>query len=105
VHIVRYTFVVGYVVIHPFVGPWPLFQFQNRVLVQSVGLLERGISPPVARPLHRHRATQTQNKHTQTSMHRVGFEPTTPVYERVTTIYALGHVATVINGRLYSAIK
>jgi hypothetical protein len=31
---------------------------------------------PVARPLPTHRKAQTQNKHTQTLMPRVGFEPT-----------------------------
>jgi hypothetical protein len=31
---------------------------------------------PVARPLPTHRTTQTQNKRTQTSMPRVGFEHT-----------------------------
>jgi hypothetical protein len=37
---------------------------------------------PVARPLPTPRKTQTQNKHIQTSMPRVGFEPTIPVFER-----------------------
>jgi hypothetical protein len=36
---------------------------------------------PVARPLLTHRTTQTQNKSTQTSMPRVGFQPTIPVFE------------------------
>jgi hypothetical protein len=35
----------------------------------------------VARQLPTHRTTQTQNKRTQTSMPRVGFEPMTPVFE------------------------
>jgi hypothetical protein len=37
---------------------------------------------PVARPLPIHRTTQTRNKRTETSMPRVGCEPTTPVFER-----------------------
>jgi hypothetical protein len=43
---------------------------------------------PVARPLPTHGTTQTQNKHTQTSMPGVGFEPTTPVFEREKTVDA-----------------
>jgi hypothetical protein len=33
-----------------------------------------------------HMTTQTQNKRTQTSMPRVGFEPTFPVFERAKTL-------------------
>jgi hypothetical protein len=43
----------------------------------------------VARPLPAHRITQTQNKRTQASMPRVGFEPTIPVLDRVETVHAL----------------
>jgi hypothetical protein len=35
----------------------------------------------VARPLPTHRTTQTQNKRTETSMPKVGFEPTIPAFE------------------------
>jgi hypothetical protein len=45
----------------------------------------------VARPLHTHRTTQTQNERTQTFMPRVGFEPMIPV-----TIHAFDRAATVI---------
>jgi hypothetical protein len=51
---------------------------------------------PVARPLPTHRTTQTQNKCTQTSMARVGFEPTIAVFERAKTVHALDFAATVI---------
>jgi hypothetical protein len=53
---------------------------------------------PVARPLPTHRTTQTQNKrtHTQTSMPRVGFEPTIPASEREKTVHDLDRSATVI---------
>jgi hypothetical protein len=51
---------------------------------------------PVTRPLPTHRTTQTQNKRIQTSMPQVGFEPTTPVFERAKTIHALDCAATVI---------
>jgi hypothetical protein len=78
-------------------GCWPLFQFLN--------LFTDNRTPwtgdqPVARPLPTHR-TQTQNKRTQTSMPRVGFEPMTPVFERAKMVHALDRAATV-NGSLYS---
>jgi hypothetical protein len=57
---------------------------------------------PVARPLPAYRATQTQNKHTQTSMLEVGFEPTIPVFERAKTFHALYRAATVIGCIRYS---
>jgi hypothetical protein len=76
------------IVLQPFVGPWPLFQFLD-LFTQSVGLIWRGISLLLGRYLHR--TTQTQNKRTQTSMPWVGFDPPIPVYER-----ALDRVATVI---------
>jgi hypothetical protein len=62
---------------------------------QSVGLLGRGISPSQGRYLHTEQH-KTQNKRTQTSMPRVGFEPTTPVFERAKTDHALDGAATVI---------
>jgi hypothetical protein len=40
--------------------------------------------------------TYTQNKRTQTSLLRVGFEPPTPLFERAKTVHALHRVATVI---------
>jgi hypothetical protein len=67
-------------------------QFLN--LKQSVGLPGQGISP--LQGLYR---TQTRNKHKQSSMPGVGFEPTTPVFERAKTIHALDSEATVIGGR------
>jgi hypothetical protein len=60
-------------------------------LRHSVGLLGRVINPSQGRYL-----TQTQNKHRQTSMPRVGFEPTIPAFERAKTVHALDHTATVI---------
>jgi hypothetical protein len=63
--------------LQPFVGHWPLFIF-SFVILHTVGRTPWTVDQPVARPLPTHRTTQTQNKHTQTSMPRVGFEPTTP---------------------------
>jgi hypothetical protein len=45
-------------------------------------------------------ATDTQNKHTQTSMVRVGFESTTPEFEWTKTVHALGRVSASSAGRL-----
>jgi hypothetical protein len=50
--------------LQPFVGPWPLFHYLD-LFTQSIGLLERGISP-LLRPLPTHITGQTQNKCTQT---------------------------------------
>jgi hypothetical protein len=57
-------------------GPWPLFQFLNPY---KLGRTPRTEDQPIARPLPVHRTAQTQYKRTQTSMPRVGFEPTNPV--------------------------
>jgi hypothetical protein len=46
------------------------FSFLN--YIQSVDHLGREMSPS-QRPLPTHRTTQTQNKRTETSIHRVGF--------------------------------
>jgi hypothetical protein len=50
----------------------------------------------VARPLPTHRTTETQNKRIQTSMPRVGYEPTIPVLEWAKTGPALDRAATVV---------
>jgi hypothetical protein len=58
-----------------FVGLGSFFNFL--IITQSLGLLERGISPlPVARPLPTRRTTQEQKQCTQTSVLLVGFEST-----------------------------
>jgi hypothetical protein len=44
---------------------------------------------------HRKAATYTQNKRTETSVPRVGLEPTTPVFERAKTVHDLERAATV----------
>jgi hypothetical protein len=63
--------------------PWPLFQFLN---LYAVGRTTWTEDLRDARPLPTHRTTQTRNKRTQTSMPRVGFEPTIPVFERAKTL-------------------
>jgi hypothetical protein len=80
-------------VLQPFVGPWPFFSF---LILFTVDRSPWTGDQPVARPLPTHRTTQTQNKHTQTCMPRVGFEPTTPEFERVERVHALDRAAIVI---------
>jgi hypothetical protein len=70
---------------------WALASFFSSLnYTQPVGLFGRIVSPSKGRYLHR--TTQTQFKRTQTSMPRVGFEPTIPASERLTTVHALDRV-------------
>jgi hypothetical protein len=80
-------------------GPWPLFQFLN---LYKASRTPWSGDQPVARPLSTRRTTQTQNKCTQTSMPRVGFEPTIPVFEQEKTVHASDRAATVIGGYKHS---
>jgi hypothetical protein len=50
----------------------------------------------VERPLPTQGNTNRIDTHTQTPMHLVGFEPTTPVLEGAQTVYALDRVTIVI---------
>jgi hypothetical protein len=61
--------------------------FSFLIYTKSVGLLEWGISPSKGHYLHT--TTQTQNKRTQASMPRVGFEPKIPVFDREETVHTL----------------
>jgi hypothetical protein len=71
--------------------------FSFLIYTQLVGLLGRVI----ARPLPTHRRTQIQNKRSQTSVPRVGFEPTIPVFKRAKTVHELHRAATVIGARAF----
>jgi hypothetical protein len=64
--------------------PWRLFEFLN---LHTVGRTPWTGYQPVARPIPTHRTTQTQNKRTQTSMPRVGLEPTFQVFELANTVH------------------
>jgi hypothetical protein len=79
--------------LQPFVGPWPLFQFLD---LYTVGRTPWTKDQLVAMPLTTHRTTQTQNKRTQTSILRAGFEPTIPAFQRAEIVHALDRAATVI---------
>jgi hypothetical protein len=70
--------------------------FESFVSLQFLNPKTVGRNPwmgdqPVVRPL----PTQPQNKHRQTSMPSVGFEPTIPVLERVKAVPALARTTTV----------
>jgi hypothetical protein len=64
-------------------------------MLYAVGRTSWTVDQPVARPQPTHRTTQTQNKRTQTLLPRVGFEPTTPVFDWTKTIHALDRAVTV----------
>jgi hypothetical protein len=74
-------------------GSWPLFQSLNPY---TIGRTPWTGDQHLERRLPTHGTTQTQNKRRQTSMSRVGFEPTIPVFERVKTVHASDRAATVI---------
>jgi hypothetical protein len=79
-------------------SPWALasaFQFHDHF---TDGRTPWTSDQLVARPLPKHRTTQTQNKHrdTPTSMPCVGFEHTIPAFERTKTVHALDRSANVI---------
>jgi hypothetical protein len=74
-------------------GSWPLFQFLN---LYAVGRTPWTGDQPVERQLPTHGTTQTQNKRTQISVVRVGFEPTIPVFERGKAVHVLDCAATVV---------
>jgi hypothetical protein len=71
--------------LQPFVGTFTAFQFLDPY---TVGKAATCI----------HMTAQTQIKRTQTSMTRVGFQPTIPVSKRAKTVHALDRGATVIGG-------
>jgi hypothetical protein len=96
-HFVRYSFIHSSMAPQPFVGPWPLPQFFN--IFNTDGRTRWTSDQPVSRPLPKHRPTQTQNKHTQTSMPWVGFKPTIPVFERAKTVHALDQCSQPLSDR------
>jgi hypothetical protein len=77
----------------PSLDPGRFFKF---LILYTVGRTPWTEDHPVTRPLPTHKTTQTQNKRAQTSMPRVGFEPTIPVLEQVKIVHALDCAATVI---------
>jgi hypothetical protein len=74
-----------------------LGRFFSFLILYTVGRTLWTGDQPVARPLSTQSTTPTHNKHTQTSMPLVGFEPTIPVIQRAKTVHALDRAATVID--------
>jgi hypothetical protein len=77
--------------------------FSFLIYTQSIGLLEWGISPSQRHYLHTEQ--HKQNKHTQTSMPWMRFEPMIPVFKRAKTVHTLDLAATVIGINNYKRDK
>jgi hypothetical protein len=71
-------------------------RFFSFLILYTVGRTPWTGDQPVVRPLPIYRIAQRQNKRTQTSMPRAGFESTTAVFERVKTIHVLDRAATLM---------
>jgi hypothetical protein len=80
-----------------------LGRFFSFLILYTVGRTPWTGDQPVARPLPTHRTIQTQNKRKQTSVPRVVFEPTIPVFERAKTVHASDRAATVIGEWRYGS--
>jgi hypothetical protein len=78
----------------PLLGLGRFFNFLN---LYTVGRTSWTGDQHVARPLYLYTEQHKQNKRTQTSMPRVGFEPSTQVFERAKTVHVLDRAATVID--------
>jgi hypothetical protein len=79
-------------------SPLNVGSFFSFLILYTDGRTPWTIDQPASRPLLTHRTTQTQNKRTQTSMPRVRFEATIPVFERAKKVNALDCAATVLGG-------
>jgi hypothetical protein len=77
---------------------WALADFFSFLMLYSVGGTPWAGDQPVARLLPTHRTAQEQNKRTQTSMPRAGFEPTIPVFELAKRVHAIDR-ATAVFGK------
>jgi hypothetical protein len=82
-------------------SPLGLGRFFGFLKLYTLGRTPWTGDQPVGRPLLTHRTTSTQNKRTQTSMPRVGFEPTTPVLKREkngSSLRPRGHCDRLVTG-------
>jgi hypothetical protein len=75
--------------------------FSFLILLYTVGRTPWTENQTVERPLPTHRTTQTQKKLTQTSMPRMGFEPTITVFERAKKVHTLDRAVTVVGKWMY----
>jgi hypothetical protein len=78
---------------------WVFGRFFSFLILYTVGRTSWTGNQPVAKPLPTHRTTQTQNKGAQTSMFRVGLEPTNPVFKRTKAVHTLDRAATVFRSQ------
>jgi hypothetical protein len=83
-----FLLIYQFMVLHPFVGPWPLFL--SFLIIYTVDRTSWAGDQLLA-----HRTSSTQNKRTQTPMPLMGFEPTAPVFKRAKTVHTLDRGATV----------
>jgi hypothetical protein len=96
-HVRKYTFFFHWLY-SPF-GPC-LLLFSFMIILQMVGLLGWVISPSQGLYLNTGQHKHIINAYThQTSMPRVGLEPTIPASEREKTVHALDRAATVTSAR------
>jgi hypothetical protein len=79
-----------------------LGRFFSFLILYTVGWTPWTGDQRVARPQLTHRTTQTQNKRTQISMPRVGFETTITGFQGAKTVHALDHAATGIGNFVLS---
>jgi hypothetical protein len=77
-------------VLEPFVVPRPLFQFLNSMWIRQASL-DGGSARSMANTY-----TQTQNKPTQISMPRMGFELTISVLKEAKAVHTLERPVTAI---------
>jgi hypothetical protein len=97
-HFVRYVTVPSSISLPPSLySPLDLSSFFSFLIPHIESRASLMGDQPVTRPLPKHRTTQTQNKHTLTSISRVGFEPTSPVFERAKTVHTLDSTAAEID--------
>jgi hypothetical protein len=90
------TLLKGRISLHGSTALVELGRFFRFLILYAVGRTPWTGDNPVARQLPTHRTTQTQKKCTQTSVPRVGFEPTIPVFKWTKKIHALDGEAPVI---------
>jgi hypothetical protein len=79
--------------LQPLFGLGSFFSFS---IFYTVGGTPRTGDQPVARPLPAYKVAQTQNKRKQTSMPKVEFEPTIPVFQRAKMVHTLDRAATAM---------
>jgi hypothetical protein len=78
-----------------FVGPWPLIQFLDPIH-SRYDSLDGGSARRNAAIYTQNNINTEKTRTIQTSMPRVGFEPTIPAFERAKTVHVLDRAATVI---------